>query len=300
MSRSQLPTSTQDGIHVRSASSAVSSRSGARANRDVGQGGENDRASYFPAVPSKDSNRPSHLSRRGTTKALIGRFEALEERAASHSSLGYGFPPLDGRGSSVRRSPAGEKKDKGLLPIRESFRNLLSVFKRSKPTLKDLPPPRSARAPAPSPGKSEPAGARGRDGLTLQIPQSGLGASDKIICISPVEAHKGKAGSLLYLSRIPGSDLPPIWMACSAQLHSTHILVTWDTPQGNPSPRLVPFTACTDVRSLTPADLDPVERALLPAGQTWKVFEIIFEGRAGEKFAANSLTERATWVSAIW
>ena len=300
MPRSQLPTNIQDGIHVRSASSAASSRSGARADRNVNQGGENDRASYFPTVPSKDNNGPGHLSRRGTTKALIGRFEALEERAAAHSSLGYGFPPLDGRDSSVRRGPAGEKKDKGLLPIRESFRNLLSVFKRSKPMLKDLPPPRSARAPAPSTGKSEPAGARGRDGLTLQIPQSGLAASDKIICISPVEAHKGKAGSLLYLSRIPGSDLPPIWMACSAQLHSTHILVTWDTPQGNPSPRLVPFTACTDVRSLTPTDLDPVERALLPAGQTWKVFEIIFEGRAGEKFAANSLTERATWVSAIW
>ena len=298
-SRSQLQANTHDGIHIRSASSAASSRSGG-AHRNTSEAEEHDRGPHFPAVPSKDGNGTSHLSRRGTTKALIGRFEALEEVASSRGSLGYGFPPADKRSSSIRRSPSGERKDKGRLPIRESFRNLLSVFKRSKPTLKDLPPPRHARAPAPSPTKTDDAGLRKPDGLTLQIPQSGRADDDKIVCISPIEAHKGKAGPLLYLSRIPGSDLPPIWMACNAQLHSTHILVTWDTPQGNPSPRLVPFTACTDVRSLTPSDLDPTERALLPAGQTWKVFEIIFEGRAGEKFAANSLTERATWVSAIW
>ena len=250
-------------------------------------------------MPNKDGNGTSRLSRRGTTKALIGRFEALGEAASPRTSLGYGFPPSNRRGSSVRRSPFGEKKDRGRLPIRESFRNLLSVFKRNKPTLKDLAPPRHACAPTSS-TKNDEAGPRGPNGLTLQIPRSGQVDDDKIVCISPIEAHKGKAGSLLYLSRMPGSGLPPIWMACTAQLHSTHILVTWDTPQGNPSPRLVPFTSCTDVRSLTPADLDPEERALLPAGQAWKVFEIIFEGRAGEKFAANSLTERATWVSAIW
>ncbi|KAI1795657.1 hypothetical protein LXA43DRAFT_881482 [Ganoderma leucocontextum] len=299
-SRSQPPTKIQDGIHIRSASNATSSRSAARADRDIGEARENNQGSYFPAVPRKDGNGPGHLSRRGTTKALVGRFEALEEAASSRASLGYGFPPPERRGADVRKSPGGEKKDKGRLPIRESFRNLLSVFKRSKPTLKDLPPPRHPRAQASSPAKADEPRPRKPEGLTLQIPQSGQADSDKIVCISPVEAHTGKAGSLLYLSRISGSDLPPIWMSCSAQLHSTHILVTWDTPQGNPSPRLVPFTSCTDVHSLTPADLDPMERALLPAGQTWKVFEIIFEGRTGEKFAANSLTERATWVSAIW
>ena len=136
--------------------------------------------------------------------------------------------------------------------------------------------------------------------LTLQIPPTGREENEKIVCISPVDGHKGKAGPLLYLSRIPEADLPPVWMNCTAQLHSTHILVMWDTPQGNPAPRLVPFTACTDVRSLAPADLEPEERALLPSDEAWKVFELQFEGRAREKFAAHSLTERALWVSAVW
>ena len=44
-------------------------------------------------------------------------------------------------------------------------------------------------------------------------------------------------------------------------------------------------------------------RALLPAadaGGEWRVFELVFEGRARERFAARGLTERATWVSAVW
>ena len=53
-------------------------------------------------------------------------------------------------------------------------------------------------------------------------------------------------------------------------------------------------------RSLAPADMDEAERRLLPSEPEWKVFELLFEGRPRERFAARSLTERATWVSAIW
>ncbi|KAJ6609872.1 hypothetical protein B0H10DRAFT_453225 [Mycena sp. CBHHK59/15] len=58
---------------------------------------------------------------------------------------------------------------------------------------------------------------------------------------------------------------------------------------------------CTDVRSLSSMKLDPEERALLPGDvKDIKVFEILFEGRAREKFATTSIRERARWVSAIW
>ncbi|TBU39607.1 hypothetical protein BD309DRAFT_993638 [Dichomitus squalens] len=305
-SRSRLASNVAGGVHVRSPSSATSSRSGVRAYRDSGSPGEG-LGSYFPRPPSEASSPgTSQLSRRGTTKALIGRFEALDDAA----SLGYGLAAADRRGATAaRRSPQGEKKDKGRLPIRESFRNLLSVFKRHKPTLKDLAPnPPNARIYDPSPSPKRPADDEAQahrlqkpHALTLQIPSAARGGTDeKVVCVSPVEGHTGKAGPLLYLSRIADSDLPPVWMNCTAQLHSTHILVMWDTPQGNPSPRLVPFTACTDVRSLAPVDLEPEERALLPADEAWKVFELLFEGRAREKFAAHSLTERAMWVSAVW
>jgi hypothetical protein len=58
---------------------------------------------------------------------------------------------------------------------------------------------------------------------------------------------------------------------------------------------------CTDVRSLTADELDSEERALLPGDiKDIKVFEVLFDGRVGEKFATTSIRERARWVSAIW
>ncbi|KAJ2957775.1 hypothetical protein NUW54_g14574 [Trametes sanguinea] len=99
-------------------------------------------------------------------------------------------------------------------------------------------------------------------------------------CISPISAHTGNQGPLLYLCRTSppshnhnhgeqqaGSDLPPIWMSCLAQLDTTHVLISWQTAQGNPTSRLVPFTACSDVRSLALSELGAEARALLPEGR---------------------------------
>ncbi|KAH9892796.1 hypothetical protein C8Q73DRAFT_699504 [Cubamyces lactineus] len=219
-------------------------------------------------------------------------------------------------------------KEKGRSPIRQSFRNLLSVFKKSKPAQTDqqqqeTTPSLTLSVPGTrysSGGRSSctsPEAARanplGRPSLTLQIPSAGLTPTDPRNCVSPISAHTGKQGPLLYLCRATQSgsdtaktnenaDLPPVWMPCLAQLHTTHVLVSWQTSQGNPTSRLVPFTACTDVRSLALGELDPGERSVLPAVERpdLRVFELLFEGRAREKFAVEGVTERAGWVSAIW
>ncbi|KAI0746026.1 hypothetical protein C8Q76DRAFT_665452 [Earliella scabrosa] len=295
------------GAHIRSSSQATSSRSALLREQDHAQ--REDPGSHF-AKPSRHRQEgTSELSRRGTTKALIGRFEAMGDSSASAAQQGM-------TASRIREPAHGEKKDKGRSPIRQSFRNLLSVFKKNKPPARDsdlgAPPLQEAsrrQSLSPTPYSSRSGGNIPYEGasrrqapppLTLQIPEARPASNERTICISPVSAHTGKAGPLLYLSRLPSSDIPPVWMDCTAQLHSTHILVTWETPQGNPSPKLVSFTACTDVRSLSPADMNETERGLLPRETEWKVFELLFEGRARERFAAKSLTERATWVSAIW
>jgi hypothetical protein len=79
-------------------------------------------------------------------------------------------------------------------------------------------------------------------------------------------------------------------------------VITWLTTHGNPFIHTIRLSNCTDVRSLSSQQLDAEECALLPKGDTKepKVFEILFEGKAREKFAATSVRERAEWVSAIW
>ncbi|KAI0779348.1 hypothetical protein C8Q74DRAFT_1350002 [Fomes fomentarius] len=299
------------GVHIRSPSSATSSRSSFHHIQGRTPAEEPD--SYFVEPPRHREHR-SELSRRGTTKELIGRFEAMgdsSELAAQRNAS------IRRENSSIRGSTRIEvrKKDKGRSPIRQSLRNFLSVFKKNKPAphghAKESSPQPEPRLRSPSPLSSRYGGNYADTvkhkpdppPLTLQIPQAPADPSrdERTVCISPVSAHTGKAGPLLYLSRIPtASNIPAVWMNCTAQLHSTHILIMWETPQGNPSPKLVSFKACADVRSLAPADLTEEERKFLPSEPEWKVFELLFEGRARERFAARSLTERATWVSAIW
>ncbi|KAI0334998.1 hypothetical protein GY45DRAFT_1351095 [Cubamyces sp. BRFM 1775] len=324
------------GVHIRSPSGGLSLP--VRESRIGGAHPD----SYF-TIPLRQNATSSHtegrtsaaaLSRRGTTKELIGRFESMDGRAGTGSSrnrqtsvASRTHRSIDGAQSQdVTEKP----KEKGRSPIRQSFRNLLSVFKKSKAAHKDQQQQESPPSLTLSvPGTRYRAGDRSsetspdatrtnspsRPSLTLQIPSTGLAPTDPRNCVSPISAHTGKQGPLLYLCRATqserdavktnpnaSSDLPPVWMPCLAQLHTTHVLVSWQTSQGNPTSRLVPFTACSDVRSLALGELDPGERAVLPAVDRpdLRVFELLFEGRAREKFAVEGVTERAGWVSAIW
>ncbi|KAL7281445.1 hypothetical protein ACG7TL_004758 [Trametes sanguinea] len=332
--------------------------------------------SYF-ALPPRQAHVPqatgggggggANVSRRGTTKELIGRFETMERSSpratasrtsstfsrrqqehaspsSSRASPGAGpSPPRQGEGARAKE----KDKDKGRSPIRQSFRNLLSVFKKSKPAHRESSPQYEGASARISPSSSV-AGTRYKAGgapaceesrrglsppppppskpsLTLQIPPTApFAQTDPRSCASPISAHAGKQGPLLYLCRTSpqshghghgeqqsesgsssssgggGGGLPPVWMSCLAQLHTTHVLISWQTAQGNPTSRLVPFTACSDVRSLALSELAAEERALLPEGRPeLRVFELLFEGRAREKFAAEGVTERAGWENRV-
>lgn len=301
-----------DGAHIRAPSSSSSHRDPVRIWPSQDAGGDGDGA-YFTRPSRARQIAPSSapgaaLGRRGTTKDLIGRFETLERAPGV-------------RGSRAGAADGGVErertKEKGRSPIRQSFRNLMSVFKKSKPPQRSetpatpsatlaLPGTRykegtstTSSTPSPSPHAST---SPSKPSLSLQIPT--LAKTDPRNCASPVSAHTGKQGALLYLA-YSGPGVPPVWLACAAQLHTTHILVSWGTAGGNPASRLVPFGACTDVRSLALSELAEEERALLPTREVGtraelKVFELLFEGRAREKFAAEGVPERAGWVSAIW
>lgn len=178
------------------------------------------------------------------------------------------------------------KKDKS--PLRQSFRNLFSVFKKTNTLGK---------------GKWEDGGPSlsnyRKESLPIVLDTPGMSAP-------PVLRSRSRqmTSSLLYLSRIPSlsNSILPVWTTCTVTLESDRIVISWLTPHGNPSTHSIPLSHCSDVRSLSLQQLDHDEAALLPKGATedLKLFEILFEGKAREKFAATSVRERAGWVSAIW
>lgn len=246
--------------------------------------------------PSESISDPPSLVRQRTTKELIGRYESLDRSVKSQGEpSGFEFPK---RSSGAVTD--NEKKGKGRSPIRQSFRNLLSVF--SKKGLgrlgKDnsslcVPEERSdvaleVKKPSPLHINTAPT-----TPLTVET-------TPEVTCMTPLDLHSGE---LLHLCHPETSDSLPVWTACDVALHPSHILITWRTNHGNPSTSIITFDRCTDVRSLGLRDLSPDERGLLPSdpnGGEFQPFELLFEGRERQRFAATSVKERAGWVGAIW
>ena len=122
-------------------------------------------------------------------------------------------------------------------------------------------------------------------------------------------------GVLLYLSQSAdhlGSFQGPTWRPCTAALEEDirSIRVSWSDPTSEEERALthvVSLAQCADVRSLTASQLDERDVEIPLVGckdelriEDFKVFEILFEGKVREKFAARTVRERARWVSAIW
>jgi hypothetical protein len=58
-----------------------------------------------------------------------------------------------------------------------------------------------------------------------------------------------------------------------------------------------------DVKSLAASEIGIEQRAMLPAMENSanpRVFELIFDGKEGQRFAVPTVKDRAAWVSAIW
>ncbi|KAI0075117.1 hypothetical protein K474DRAFT_1773484 [Panus rudis PR-1116 ss-1] len=244
----------------------------------------------------------SSLERHGTTKALIGRYESLATPAKPHGSRPSAVPSsralaYKGQLTSPTRMP--EKKAKGRSPIRQSFRNILSVFSKKGRYGRDDPFPVAAARQKGTNTHENPAPRSTVLRLGLDIPSS-QNRGDVIECNTPAPLH---SGTLLYLFHATSADILPVWTTCTAVLHSFHVLLTWHTASGNPSTSVVALANCTDVTSRETRDLNETERGLLPAESdigAYKIFEMVFEGRPKEKFAAISVTDRAAWINAIW
>ncbi|TCD66723.1 hypothetical protein EIP91_001016 [Steccherinum ochraceum] len=302
------------GVGIRQECSVGSSAGGSSYLHGIPQGlnairedGQYDAEPFGPyfSLPVNSTAAPPRLFRRTTTKELISRYESLESESGDRSSVAQSsYSP-----HSEHLPEAAQKRPKGRSPIRQSFRNLLSAIgKKAKGFGKDHSsnaPSRSSQSICLDSPPIPPSVSTTRPTSTyLEIPSpmafASRSASGMPACNTPSALH---TGPLLYLSKpISAGDLP-VWTDCTAILHPSHILITWLTSHENPSTSMITLPQCSDVRSLALNDLDSTERNLLPmqpnTGEL-KVFELLFEGRGREKFAAYSVTGRASWVSAIW
>jgi hypothetical protein len=223
------------------------------------------------------SHISSHLQHRGSTKQLIGRYESMNNSPPRKSRFAHAPSGKPLGVPTQNPSSFSQKKDKS--PIRRSFRNLFSAFKKATGSAKGV----------------------AHDDTTVPPALSGFRNPS-----SSKATFRAFAGPLLYLSRAPHSPEVPTssrWIPCTATLDNDRIIITSTTPQIDPTSHIIYLSHCADVRSLTVQQLDPCESVLLQQRKDiddLRVFEILFEGRAREKFAAISVRERAGWVSAIW
>ena len=260
---------------------------------------------YF--IPfSKENLVLNDARRRRSTKELIKRFESMGADGSPKALPAHGT-----RGTPVRthRADVGlftprTHVEKKTSPLRQSFRNLLSVFKKGKRFGKEkvepyiYPKETGQSSPDEKLSKIPP---RAKHESDLFAPNSGsLGSR---ICTSPT--YSLYTGTLLHLSQptSASSSILPVWIPCDAVLHQSHMLLTSATTQGIRRTDVVSLRACTDVKSLTSGDIGAEQRALLPAMENSaipKVFELVFDGKEKQRFAVPTVKDRAAWVSAIW
>ncbi|KAI5123915.1 hypothetical protein M0805_006333 [Coniferiporia weirii] len=246
--------------------------------------------SYFP-VPA--TRAPETPIRQRSTKELISRYETMSPRSisspgrASHtSSVQHNDYSPDPFAIRPPLAPGG----KGRSPLRDSFRNLISLFgKKGKGKDDDCALLSSRYEPSVT---------------------SSSRISGNTYCSSLLDEHAPSipgrtrvlhTGPVLYLSRATSDQVLPVWTNCKASLFEDHILLEWLTAYGNPSSSVIILGGSTDVHSLARSQANPTEKSLLPnAGQDAHIFEITYTGRPPEKFALFSVAERSAWVSSIW
>lgn len=230
--------------------------------------------------------------RRQSTKQLIHRFESMTD-AAGAVQVQVNRPSDPTRMSSETDSrdihraflTAAPHKSKRR-SLSNSLRNFMSVFKKKKDKESDdddcIPPYHTPELNVTAPEEPAP----------LPIPQTVSRPSGKEIVPSSNKAGSTLSGSLLYLSR-PPSHLP-VWMSCTVALYNSHLLLTWYTMHDTPSSHIIQLDGFMDVRSLN----ERLSRS--DTEGDLKTFELAFEGRPRETFAATSSQDRARWVGAIW
>ena len=253
---------------------------------------------YFSIPVSKDRLGLDNARRRRSTKELIKRFESI---SADNSPGNGSTPGRIHRGNPSLFTPPA-KVEKKTSPLRQSFRNLLSVFRKGRRMGKEKIESNGAPRESEPPVEQVSTGPLKLEHEPDPFTFDGSGGPSSRICASPTYSlHRGP---LLHLSPpAPASSILPVWVTCDAVLHGSHILLTSATTQGIQSTVVVSLRACTDIKSLAPDEIAAEQRALLPAMEESsdpKVFELFFDGKESQRFAASTVKDRAAWVSAIW
>ena len=261
---------------------------------------------FFIPIP-KELSGPEDVRRRRSTKELIQRFESM---SASNSPKAR--PPHGTQDARVgtNRTDVGLftppfRADKKTSPLRQSFRNLLSVFKKGrlygKEKMESCGVSKESRSSFPNKKLPSIPPTADHEPDPFTIDSGSLGSR---ICTSPT-FYSLHTGALLHLSPPTRASSPilPVWIPCDAVLHRSHILLTSATTQGIPRTDVVSLRACTDVKSLAPGEIGIEQRAMLPAMENStnpRVFELIYDGKEKQLFAAPTVKDRAAWVNAIW
>jgi hypothetical protein len=259
---------------------------------------------YFSIPISKENSGLIDARRRRSAKELIKRFESIsaDNSPKAWPAQGMRATPVRAYRADVGLFTPPVQVEKKTSPLRQSFRNLLSVFKKGKRFGKEKVEPYIYPKEIGLPlrdenlSKTPPKAKHESDPFVL----NSLGSR---ICTSPI--YSMHMGPLLHLSKPTSATSPilPVWIPCDAVLHQSHILLTSATTQGIPRTDVVSLRACTDVTSLTSGDIEIEQRALLPTmgdSADPKVFELTFDGKEKQRFAAPTVKDRAAWVSTIW
>lgn len=241
----------------------------------------------FEEYCSPTRSATSGLNELLTRRPTKNHYEELEPSNQSSSI------PASWDAASVSRTARSPRKAKNKKspPAGYSFRNLVSVLTKGKHTV------------ASSDGQRPSKNVYQKEEL-LHIATKNL-TKEQIACITPTSL---KSGPLLYLARgtqnVVSSPSLPVWTPTTAKLHEKHLLVTWETSHGNPSTRIIDLSSLVDACSLSLNEIGAEERSLLPTfsdmGRDLKVFEIQFNGKRSERFAAYSAEQRTGWIDAIW
>lgn len=84
------------------------------------------------------------------------------------------------------------------------------------------------------------------------------------------------------------------WEVCDATLYASHLGLRWRNSDGQEQVHNMVLALCTDVKSL------PARRyGNASTDSDLHIFMMDFDG-LHERFATNTVTERAAWVNAIW
>ncbi|KAF9051087.1 hypothetical protein BDZ89DRAFT_1154003 [Hymenopellis radicata] len=177
------------------------------------------------------------LDRKKSTKQLISRFESLAPQPT----------PTPSRTPSAQETvPPSHvyltKKDKS--SVRQSFRNLMGLFKKGDSKFKLNQVFNNAKRHSSSNAAS-------------LMSRSTIPPSD--VCMT---------GTVLYMARVADGSSPssvlPVWTTATAALKLPELLISSVSINGHPDTHSLPLKDVSDVHSLIAHQIDPDELAMLP------------------------------------